>query len=84
LFVIETHCSAGTFGVHMTCHGEALEMTDKQLQDAIRELGLTVTKIYGEWRINYRGGQEATAYYTSDKNEALDRAKAMALFRGMK
>jgi hypothetical protein len=84
MFVIETHCSAGTFGVHMTCHSEALEMTDKQLQDAIRELGLTVTKIYGEWRINYRGGQEATAYYTSDKNEALDRAKAMALFRGMK
>jgi hypothetical protein len=82
--VIETHGGAGTFGVHMTCHNEALEMTDKQLQAAIRELGLTVTKIYGEWRINYRGGQEATAYYTSDNNEALDRAKAMALFRGMK
>jgi hypothetical protein len=59
-------------------------MTDKELERAVRKLGLAVTKIYGEWRINYRSGEEAAAYYTADNDDALDRAKAMALVRGMK
>lgn len=59
-------------------------MTDKQLQDAVRELGLTVTKVYGEWRINYRGGEEATAQYVADNDDAWGTAQAMALARGIR
>jgi hypothetical protein len=60
-------------------------MTDKQLQEAIRELGLSATKSYRQWRINYRGGDEATAYCTDDNDDALVRAMAMALvLRGTK
>jgi hypothetical protein len=58
-------------------------MTDKELEQAVRKLGLAVTKIYGEWRINYRGGEEAKAYYTADNDDALDRAKAMVVARGL-
>jgi hypothetical protein len=36
-------------------------MTSKEVEQAIRALGLAVTKVDGKWRINYRGGKEATA-----------------------
>jgi hypothetical protein len=36
----------------------------------------------GKWRINYRGGKEATAYYTTDDDDALGMARAMEVARG--
>jgi hypothetical protein len=36
-------------------------MTSKEVEQPIRALGLAVTKVDGKWRINYRGGKEATA-----------------------
>jgi len=45
-------------------------MTSKQVEQAIRALGLAVTRVDGKWRINYRGGKEATAYYTTDDDDA--------------
>jgi hypothetical protein len=57
-------------------------MTSEQVKQAIRALGLAVTKLDGEWRINYRGGKEATAYYTADNDDAVGTAKAMAIARG--
>ena len=49
-------------------------MTSKEVEQAIRALGLAVTRVDGKWRINYRGGKEATAYYTTDDDDALGMA----------
>jgi hypothetical protein len=53
-------------------------MTCKEVEQAIRALGLAVTRVDGRWRINYRGGKEATAYYTTDDDDALGMANAAA------
>ena len=58
------------------------KMTSKEAEQAIRALGLAVTKVDGKWRINYRGGKEATAYYTTDDDDALGMARAMEVARG--
>ena len=52
-------------------------MTSKEVEQAIRALGLAVTRVNGKWRINYRGGKEATAYYTTNDDDALGMARAM-------
>jgi hypothetical protein len=57
-------------------------MTSKEVEQAIRALGLAVTRVDSKWRINYRGGKEATAYYTADDDDALGMARAMAVARG--
>jgi hypothetical protein len=57
------------------------KMTSKEVEQAIRALGLAVTKLDGKWRINYRGGKEATAYYTTD-DDAMGMATAMVVARG--
>jgi hypothetical protein len=57
-------------------------MTSKETEQAIRALGLAVTKVDGKWRINYRGGKEATAYYTTDDDDAMGMATAMVVARG--
>jgi hypothetical protein len=66
------------------CHARNLEgkMTSKEVEQAIRALGLAVTRVDGKWRINYRGGKEATAYYTTDDDDALGMARAMEVARG--
>jgi hypothetical protein len=58
------------------------KMTSEEVEQAIRALGLAVTKVNGKWRINYRGGKEATAYYTTDDDDALGMARAMEVARG--
>jgi hypothetical protein len=58
------------------------KMTSNEVEQAIRALGLAVTKLDGKWRINYRGGKEATAYNTTDDDDALGMAKAMEVARG--
>lgn len=56
-------------------------MTDKELKLAIKALDMTVRKIVetGEYRVNFVQpiGTEATSYYTDDKEDALNTAKAM-------
>ena len=44
----------------------------------VRRHGLTATRTEGEWRVNYRNGAEATAYYTSDGWDAIATAEVMA------
>jgi hypothetical protein len=39
-------------------------------------------RVDGIWRINYRGGKGATAYYTTDDHDALGMARAMVVARG--
>ncbi|HTD44697.1 MAG TPA: hypothetical protein VK687_10970 [Bryobacteraceae bacterium] len=54
-------------------------MTSKEVEQAIRALGLAVTRVDGKWRINYRGGKEATAYYTTDDDDALGMASLVSV-----
>lgn len=53
-------------------------MNVKQTQAAIRALGLKVTRVDGEWRVNLPANREATAHYTTDNDDALGTAQAMA------
>jgi len=55
--------------------------TVKQTIDAVRALGLTCTRTsFGEYRINFPAprGDEATAYYTEDADDAIGTAMSMA------
>lgn len=53
----------------------------KQTLKAIRQLGMSVSIRDGEYRITYPGlsrdRAEAVAYYTSDRHDALNTARAM-------
>lgn len=55
--------------------------TKKQFFEAIKGLG-NITARYDsdlkEYRVNLRGGKEATAYYTDNRDDALDTARAMS------
>jgi hypothetical protein len=46
--------------------------TIRQAQAIAKEHGYTLRKnVYGEYRVNKAGGEEATAYYTCDLDDAL-------------
>jgi hypothetical protein len=46
---------------------------------AIRALGLSVSRVDGEWRVSLPGkNQEASAYYTTDNADAYHTAHRMA------
>jgi hypothetical protein len=52
-----------------------------KLEDVRRELsplGIIVRLTYGEYRVNFRGGKEETAYYATDLEDALASGRAMA------
>jgi hypothetical protein len=55
-------------------------MTIKQAQQTLREWGITLKKTGGEYRVNYRDGQEATACYTDDLEDAIGTGKDMARY----
>jgi hypothetical protein len=74
--------SRATFCAYIMLKIEEENMTSKEVEQAIRALGLAVTKLDGKWRINYRGGKEATAYYTTDDDDAMGMATAMVVARG--
>jgi hypothetical protein len=45
----------------------------------LKALGLTITKTdHGEFRVNFIGGKEATAYYATDLDDAMITGKHMA------
>ena len=52
-------------------------ITDREVFDAIRKLGLQVAKNKGEWRIRIPGKPEAD-YFTDDGIDALGTARKMA------
>lgn len=56
-----------------------MKYTNKQVLDMIKGLGLSARFIseVKEFRINLKGGSESTAYYTGDKQDALNTAAAM-------
>lgn len=47
-------------------------------RDHLRELGMTLSLRDGEWRVNYRWGREASAYYTTDLEDAYSTGCHMA------
>lgn len=53
-------------------------MTILQDKDALRRVGVTLRKRDGEYRVNFLGGGEATAYYTNDLEDALGTGQRMS------
>ena len=48
------------------------------VQMELRRRGIILTRRDGELKVNYRGGKEATAYYTNDVEDAYHTGCAMA------
>jgi len=57
------------------------QMTLAEAKKACSEIGCVLTKRDGEYRVNFRGGNEATAYYTNDLRDAVLTAAQMARFQ---
>jgi hypothetical protein len=55
-------------------------MTFKEAKDKLRVVyGITLTKHDGEYRVNIKGSDEATAYYTNDLSDAFASGVSMSL-----
>lgn len=50
------------------------KMTFQKAKRLVGKVGVSLRKVEGEYRINYRGWKEANAYYTSDLKDAVDTA----------
>jgi hypothetical protein len=58
-------------------------MTLQQAKSIARHLGLTLRQVRsGDYRVNFRDGNESTAYYTEDLKDAVSAAVEMARKRG--
>ena len=59
-------------------------MTLQEAKSIARHLGLTLRKVRsGEYRVNFRDGNETTAYYTDKLEDAVDAVVAMARRRAL-
>ena len=57
-------------------------MTLQQAKSIARHLGLTLRRVRsGAFRVNFRDGNEATAYYTNSLEDAVNTAVEMARTR---
>lgn len=52
-------------------------MTLKQAKEKLAAFGMSLRHRDGEYRVNFRNGSEATAYYTDDREDAVDTAMHM-------
>ena len=58
-------------------------MTLQEAKSIARHLGLTLRKVRcGDYRVNFRDGNERTAYYTDSLEDAVNAAVEMAHKRG--
>ena len=54
-------------------------MTLQEAKSIARHLGLTLRKVRsGDYRVNFRDGDETTAYYTDNLEDAINSAVEMA------
>ena len=54
-------------------------MTPQEAKSIARHLGLTLRKVRsGDYRVNFRDGNETTAYYTDNLEDAVNTAVEMA------
>jgi hypothetical protein len=59
-------------------------MTLQEAKSIARHLGLTLRKVRsGDYRVNFRDGNETTAYYTDTLEDAVNAAVEMAGKRGI-
>lgn len=56
-------------------------MTLKEAKAILKPLGITLAKRASEYRVNFRGGIEPSAYYTMDLEDAVGTGRAMAAQR---
>jgi hypothetical protein len=60
-------------------------MTLQKTKSFARHLGLTLRQVRsGDYRVNFRDGNETTAYYTNDLEDAVNTAVEMARTRGVR
>lgn len=62
----------------------AKPLTVKKAMEIIRTTGCFVTRHDGEFRVNFKGGDEGTAYYTTDISDAVFTAMEMHHRRTMR
>jgi hypothetical protein len=60
------------------------KITIKQVQKILQPYNIVMTVRDGEYRVNFKGGKEATAYFTNDLKDALNTGIAMAKSKGVK
>ena len=53
-------------------------MTQSEVKAKLAAVGISFRGRDNEYRVNYRGGSEATAYYTTDLDDALETGRVMA------
>ena len=59
-------------------------MTLQEAKSIARHLGLTLRMVRsGEYRVNFRDGNETTAYYTDKLEDAINAVVAMARKRAL-
>ena len=59
-------------------------MTLQEAKSIARHLGLTLRKVRsGEYRVNFRDGNETTAYYTDNLEDAVNTAVEMTRRRAL-
>ena len=59
-------------------------ITLQEAKSIARRLGLTLRKVRsGDYRVNFRDGNEMTAYYTDSLEDAVNAAAEMARKRGL-
>jgi translation initiation factor 2 alpha subunit (eIF-2alpha) len=59
-------------------------MTLQQAKSIARHLGLTLRTVRSDnYRVNFRDGNETTAYYTNDLEDAVNTAVEMVRKRGV-
>jgi len=56
-----------------------MKMTMKAAKAGLAVMGMTIRKRESEYRVNFKGGAEATAYYTDDLGDALGTGLLMAV-----
>ena len=60
-------------------------MTLQEAKSIARHLGLTLRKVRsGDYRVNFRDGNETTAYYTDNLEDAVNTAVEMARKRALR
>ena len=61
-----------------------MAMTLQEAKSIARHHGLTLRKVRsGDYRVNFRDGNEATAYYTDNLEDAVNTAVEMARKRAL-
>jgi hypothetical protein len=64
-------------------HRASMAMTLQQAKSIARHLGLTLRQVRsGDYRVNFRDGNETTAYYTDNLEDAVSAAVEKARHRG--